>query len=91
MWRDMSHILKTYDKLKGEMKEKKDHFLSCCSNEREKKGEEVSFQNLSLQSTEIGWTKFVGPRTKVHLLDEGYVWVPKTLDFAKDLSKEFGK
>ena len=33
--------------------------------------------------------EFVGPRTKVHLLDEGYVWVPKTMDFAKDLSEEF--
>ena len=31
--------------------------------------------------------EFVGPRAKVHLLDEGYMWVQKTRDFAK----EFGK
>ena len=28
---------------------------------------------------------------KVHLLDEGYVWVPKTQDFAEDSREEFGK
>ena len=28
---------------------------------------------------------------KVHLLDEGYVWVPKTRDFVEDSSEEFGK
>ena len=36
-------------------------------------------------------SEFVGPRTKVHLLDEGYSWVPKTRDFAEDSSEEFGK
>ena len=40
---------------------------------------------------ETDWSKFIGPRTKVHLLDEGYVWVPKTRDFAEDSSKELGK
>ena len=39
----------------------------------------------------IGWSEFVGLRTKVHLIDERYAWVPKTWDFIKDLSKEFGK
>ena len=28
---------------------------------------------------------------KVHLLDEGYAWVPKPQDFSKDSSEEFGK
>ena len=51
----------------------------------------MSFQNFSLQSTEIGWSEFVGPRTKVHLLDEGYAWVPKTQDFTEDSSGEFWK
>ena len=36
-------------------------------------------------------SEFVGPRMKVHLLDEGYAWVPKTRDFSKDSSEEFGK
>ena len=47
--------------------------------------------NFSLRSTEFRRSEFVGPRTKVHLLDEGYAWVPKTRDFAKDSSYEFGK
>ena len=34
--------------------------------------------------------EFVGPRIKVHLLDEGYVWVLKTMDFVEDLSEGFG-
>ena len=36
-------------------------------------------------------SEFVGLRTKVHLLDEGYMWVPKTRDFVEDSSKEFRK
>ena len=28
-------------------------------------------------------SEFVGSRTKVHLLDEGYAWEPKTWDFAE--------
>ena len=48
-------------------------------------------ENLSLRSTEFRRSEFVGPRMKVHLLDEGYVWVPKTRDFAEDSSEEFGK
>ena len=47
--------------------------------ERRERGETSS--NFSLRSTEIGGSVFVGPRTKDHLLDKGYVWVPKTRDF----------
>ena len=47
--------------------------------------------NFSLLSMEIRWSAFVGPKTKVHLLDKGYAWLPKTLDFVEDSSKEFGK
>ena len=56
--------------------------------EREKKERN---QNFSLRSTDFCWSKFVEPRMKVHLLDVGYTWVPKTRDFIKDSSKEFGK
>ena len=34
---------------------------------------------------------FVGPRTKVHRLNEGYTWVSETKDFAKDSSEDFRK
>ena len=40
---------------------------------------------------EIGWLEFIGPRTKVYLLDEGYAWIPKTRDLYEDSRKEFGK
>ena len=40
---------------------------------------------------EIDWLEFVGLSTKVHLLDKGYMWVPKTWDFVEDSSEEFGK
>ena len=39
---------------------------------------------FSLRSTEIGWSESIEPRFKVHLLEEGYVWVPTTCSFTKD-------
>ena len=68
------------------MKEKERTFLSCCSNEREKKEEEVSFQSFLRRSREFRRSEFIEPRTKVHLLYEGY-----KRDFAKDPSEEFEK
>ena len=37
---------------------------------------------------ELCQLEFVEPRVKVHILDEGYTWVPKTRDFIKDLKEE---
>ena len=34
--------------------------------------------NFSLLFTEIGWSDFFEPRSKVHILNEGYAWVSKT-------------
>ena len=36
-------------------------------------------------------SEFVGLRTKVHHIDEGYAWVLKMRDFAEDPSKELEK
>ena len=58
---------------------------------REKERKIESKPSLSLRSIEFHRSKFVGPGTKVHLLDEGYAWVLKTWDFTDDSSKEFGK
>ena len=33
---------------------------------------------------EIEWLESVEPRFKVHLLDEGYAWVPITHNFVED-------
>ena len=45
--------------------------------------------SFSLLSTETGWSESVEPRFKVHLLDEGYAWVPPTCSFTEDFG--FGK
>ena len=39
---------------------------------------------FSLGSMKIGLSKFVESRFKVHLLDEGYAWVPTTSNFVED-------
>ena len=61
------------------------------SRVREGEKREMKNQNFSLRSTEFRRSEFIGPRTKVHLLDGGYMWVPKARNFVKDSSKEFGK
>ena len=48
-------------------------------------------KSFLLRSTELCRSKFVEPRTKVHRIDEGYAWVPKTRDFTKDPTEELGK
>ena len=65
---------------KGKRKEKK---------EKRERGER-SF-NFCLRSTEISGSVFVEPRTKDHLLDKGFGWVPKTRDFTEDPSEELRK
>ena len=54
-------------------------------------GESEREPNFSLRSTEFRRSEYVGSRTKVHILDEGYAWVPKTRDFAENSSEEFEK
>ena len=50
--------------------------------EREKKRKKVVFR-FSLRSTEIGLSVFVEPRGKVHLRNESYAWVPKSVGFVE--------
>ena len=57
--------------------------------EKRERGKRSS--NFSLRSMEISGSIFFRQRTKDHLLDKGYGWVPKTRDFAEDSSEEFGK
>ena len=83
--------LKLKDKLdKSNLRE--EELISWCGSYSERvKGEEESFQNFSLRSTEFRPSEFVGPRMKIHLFDKGYAWVLKTWDFIEDSSEEFGK
>ena len=71
------------------MKEKKS-FLSFWF-ELEKEGEKKKEKEKIQTSLFDDLRSSVGSRTKVHLLDEGYAWVPKTRDLAKDSSEEVGK
>ena len=45
--------------------------------------------DLSLRSTELGWSSRVRPRLKVGVLGEGYAWIPETLSFAKVSHRRF--
>ena len=76
--------------MRGRKKNRIAHFFWTVREREEerrerKRGERGS--NFSLRSMEIGWSEFVGLRTKVHILDEGYTWVPKRRDFTKDLKE----
>ena len=45
-------------------------------------------QDFFLKWTEIRLSEFVKPRVKVYLLDEGYGYVPKLLDFTENTKEE---
>ena len=44
--------------------------------------------NFSLRSSKFHRSEFVEPRVKVHLLDEGYAYIPKKRDFIEDPKEE---
>ena len=55
---------------------------------RVKEVEEESFQAFFRRSTKYRMSEFVEPRTKIHLLNEGYTCVPKTRNFVEDPKEE---
>ena len=61
-----------------------------CERETEK-GREKGFQSFFRRSMEFRRSKFVDPRTKVNILDEGYTWVPKRTGFIEDPKEEISK
>ena len=65
-------------------------FPCCCSYGERERGEEERNPTLFPRFTKFRRLEFVGPRTKVHLLDEGYTSIPKTRNVVED-SSEFGK
>ena len=101
-WHDMGHMSNLSKLDKGvKKKEKKNHFLGeegpdfglvmrVREGEKRQKKKKKS-QSFFLRSTKFRHSEFIEPRVKVHLLDEGYAWVPKTWDFAKGSSKKFEK
>ena len=51
---------------------------------REEEGEKESIQAFFWRSLEFHRLEFIKPRTKIHRLDEGYAFVPKTRGFTED-------
>ena len=47
--------------------------------------------DFSLRSTKFGWSSRVGPRLKVGVLNEGYMWILETSSFTKVSRKRFGE
>ena len=60
------------------------NFLVLRDGERRER-EHLSFY---LRSSEFHRSEFVESRVKVHLLDEGYAFIPKKRDFTKDPKEE---
>ena len=70
---------------KKNKRKKKAHFFggeTAVGVRESERGEKTS--SFSLRSTKIGWSESIEPRFKVHLLDEGYAWVPTTRSFTED-------
>ena len=65
------------------------HFPIFILRERERRGRE--HPSFSLRSSKCRQTEFVKPKVKVHLLDEGYAWVPKMRGFIEDPKEEFSR
>ena len=59
-----------------------DRFPGSYPRKRERGGERD--QDFFLRSIGFRQSEFIEPRVKVHLLDEGYAWVPKRKDFDED-------
>ena len=77
-------MLKWTKREKMKEKKRKSDFSHSFGSGRERVRGERKKSSFSLRSTEIWWSEFVEPRFKVHLLDEGYAWVPTTRSFTED-------
>ena len=76
--------IKKYKKAKKNLKIS-DFFNSwpAVSDQEAKWGEKKNSSSFLRRFRKIRRSEFVGPRTKVALLDEGYAWVPKTTSFTE--------
>ena len=66
-------FLKLKDKLKKSNLREGEFISYCCAYSERERGEEERNPFFFPRSTEFRRSEFVGPRTKVYLLDEGYV------------------
>ena len=68
------------------IREKRAHFPILTERWREER--KTRAKVFLPRSTKFCWSVFVGLRTKVHRIDEGYVWVPRKKDFVEDPRRE---
>ena len=75
-------------KQRGKRRKRDPIFLVFSASERKEKKEsqEIPSKIYRIPSIEVRRA-----RTKVHHIDEGYTWVPKTRDFTENPSEEFRK
>ena len=78
-WHDVGHDLNLNKK--GKLGQKIKIFLLVHARVREERNKRV--KSFSLRSTRFRRSEFVRSRIKVHRIDESYVWVLKTQDFAE--------
>ena len=78
-------------KQKGKLGQKITFFFYCYVCVRVKEERKRRAKGFFPRSTEIRRSKFIESKTKVHRIDEGYMWVPKMRDFSKDPNEEFSK
>ena len=89
-WHDMGQAFKLRIRLdKTDFGRENPHFLLFgLETMREKRGKKEIFQTFFRQSIEFYRSEFVDPRVKVHLLDEGYAYIPKRRDFIENPKEE---
>ena len=88
------HVARHGPRLKLEQKGEtraENHIFYCCVRMRVREEGKRRTKSFLPRSTEFCWSVFVEPRMKVHRIDEGYAWVPKTQDFTEDPNEEFRK
>ena len=88
MWRNVGQVFKKLNRVKNHRFARKYMGFLAGENVREEEGEKESIQAFFRRSLEFRRSKFVEPRTKVHLLDEGYACVPKMRSFTEDLKED---
>ena len=88
MWRDVGHSFNLKIKLEQKEQEgKRSHFFLVLTVGEKKRGRKGTKASLFDLQSSIGQFS-LGHRTKVHRINDGDEWVPRTRDFVEDPRKE---
>ena len=84
MWHYVSHTSRAINSAKGiRFGERNQIFCRLTVGERERGKRKKEIQDFFLRSTKFCKSEFIEPRVKVYLLDEGYMYVPKSKEFTE--------